>query len=386
VGALVPLLFLEDQLTQSTILLAFAVAALLAYAGRTEGREQRMARGLPRAVRWITLSVYALAAVHKLNRDFFDPAVSCANGGLRLLAGDAAPLLGWSGVPVAYVAIELGLALVLLWRPAIGVAFAAWMHLPLTIIFAPSFAFTMMSGWLSFLREDELRALWVTLRRRWWVVLIGGGVPAALSRAAFFPGRWQTDPDWCIKEVLLWLVAAWLLEAVTSRWRGGLFRGRGPWNEAAPASLRVALLACAFVLHGLTPYLGVQFHHTGAMLSNLRIDRGCHNSLLFPEALRASDPYVRIDEVAFAPHRAGPAIRAAALARLWSLDALWRERARWCAVHREPLPLAGSYRGEPFEAADFCADDGWSLPRPWLTGMRRFQVNLSRDCPQACVH
>jgi hypothetical protein len=182
----------------------------------------------------------------------------------------------------------------------------------------------------------------------------------------------------------MWLGYAWLLETVTTRWRGGLFFA-GPEATEAGAR-RVRLLALLFVLNGLTPYVGLQLHHTGAMLSNLRIDAGCHNSLVFPEALVGRDPYVRIDEVSFAAGRAPDGYAASVTERLWGPDALYLARQRWCRAHREPLPLRGSYRGAPFDIPDFCADDGWRFARPWFPGLRRFQVNLSRTCPQPCVH
>ena len=90
--------------------------------------------------------------------------------------------------------------------PAIGVTAACAVHVPLTMIFAPGFAFTMMSGWVCFFRQSELRALARTLRRRAPTILLGGAIPAVGGRLLLFPGRWQSDPDWCIKEALLWLV------------------------------------------------------------------------------------------------------------------------------------------------------------------------------------
>jgi hypothetical protein len=139
----------------------------------------------------------------------------------------------------------------------------------------------------------------------------------------------------------------------------------------------------AFVANGLTPYFGAQFHHTAAMLSNLRIDEGCHNSLLFPEAL-ATDPYVRLDALEVAPHRADEQTLAAITERLWDVRALYLARQSWCRVHTEPLPARGTYRGRPFATDDICAE--WPLPSPALAGFRRFQINLKRACPIRCLH
>jgi hypothetical protein len=399
-GLLGPLLFLEDQLSQSGYLLTCAIMALVCFAGDGSHRASRVRRWLPHGVRLVTLLVYALAALHKLNDGFFDPAFSCANAGLGVLVAGVSPgvppssgvaaLLSSPGWPLLFVAVEISVALLLWWRPAYGVLYAVAFHLPLTIIFAPGFVFTMASGWICFLRERELELLWRTLKRRAVVIVVVGSVPAALSRSAFFAGRWSTDPDWCVKEVVAWLALAWVLETVTIDWRSdgkaAPFRGRAVWDEVDAAPWPMLAVAALFFGNGLTPYLGLQFHHTGAMLSNLRIDRGCHNSLVFPEAMRVVDPYVRLDDVGFAPHRASPLLRASVTERLWGPEALYRARARWCSVHKEPLRVRGSHDGRAFDVRDFCADDGWPLAAPWLPGTRRFQVNLLRRCPQACVH
>lgn len=374
VGAGLPIALLEDQLSQSTYLFFCATAALACHA--TRRREHIVV-----TVRWLTAGVYALAALHKLNRDYFDPGFSCANEGLRVLAArspgalpDAlaasfdSPLWPW-----VHITVELGIVVLLLWRPRVGMALAALMHVPLTIIFAPGFAFTMMSGWICFLSYDELRELWALVRRRLPYILVLGGIPAAVSRAFLFPGRWSSDPDWCIKEIVLWLVAAALVLA--ARWSPPRVRGL--------PSVAPGIVLGAFIANGLTPYLGAQFHHTAAMLSNLRIDEGCHNSLVFPETL-ATDPYVRIDALLVAENRADERTLTAIHERLWDVRALHQAKKGWCRIHTEPLPMRGTYRGRPFATDDVC--ETWPLPEPALTGFRRFQVNLKRACPTRCLH
>ncbi|MCA9625256.1 MAG: hypothetical protein KC731_39810, partial [Myxococcales bacterium] len=392
-GAATGILALQDQLTQSAYLFGCAVAALFAHAGSEAERPARLGPGLRHAIRGLTLVVYLLAGLHKLNRDFFDPSVSCATAGLAALVGEGQATPLWSEAwvaqrawPIAFVALELSLPIWLALRPGLGVVLLALFHLPLTIIFAPGFAFTMLTGWLAFLGEPELEALRRTARRHPVLVLAIGGAGAALSRALFFPGRWGRDPDWVIKEAILWLIATWLVvTAATSRPRA--FTGRAVWRSSRPlASTRFAWAAAAlFLLHGLTPYLGLGFHRTGAMLSNLRIDRGCHNSLLFPEALRLADPYVVVDRIDFAPGRADPAYADTVTERLWSIAALERAREHWCKKHPEPLAMEGRHEGRAFAVADLCKE-GLPFATPWFAGMRRFQVNLTRHCPQRCVH
>jgi hypothetical protein len=404
-GALAAIVFHQDQLTQSFYLLACAVAALGYAAGSRGERAERLTRGLPLAVRSVTVGVYLLAGIHKLNRDFLDPAVSCASGGLRVLARDAAPavaevatvLAAWRPLPAIYLALELVLLpLLLLRRPAAGVVCAAALHLPLTVIYAPAFAFVMMSGWSAFLTEAELRALGRTLRARAAALVLGTALLAGPILAATFRSRWGTDPDWRVKEALMCFLLVWLFETATRRRKTPLFGGLGAWAEprAGGTALRpppprrglAAVLVALLFAHGATPYLGLQFHRTGAMLSNLRIDRGCHNSLLLPEWLRGEDPYVRIERIAFAPGRAAPGVAESIVARLWGPEALARAREGWCRVHREPLALVADHRGERHVVDDFCAPEGWPFGAVWLRGLRRWQVNLGRACPEPCIH
>ena len=143
IGALGGILFLEDQLTQSAYLLACALAAIGCFLGPARGRAERMGTGLVQTVRVLTVLVYLLAGFHKLNADFLNPAVSCANAGLRALAthGQPAPLLpegvlSWWLWPPLFLAVELALPWLALWRPRPAVVAMAAFHIPLTVIFA----------------------------------------------------------------------------------------------------------------------------------------------------------------------------------------------------------------------------------------------------------
>jgi hypothetical protein len=390
VGSLWPLLFLEDQLSQSVFLCLCASTAVGCILGSSRGRARRLTEDFPTAVRWLVVAVYVFAAVHKLNGGYFDTRVSCANEGLvvlfdemrfqapKALAGMARKPL-W---PVLHLMVEGSIPLLLLWRPVVGVLVAGAMHLPLTVIFAPSFAFTMMSGWVCFFRAEQLGQVARAVRRNLVFVLCLGGLGGAMSRVLFFPGRWAEDPEWCIKEALLWIITA-AVWTTAPRVLGFATRGA---NLHSRWSVRVAVPCAVSVVNALTPYAGLQFHHAAAMLSNLRIDQGCWNSLLFPEALRGPDPYVRLERIDFAAGRATEGARAAFMDRLWEPTALRGARARWCRTHPEPLSAELRYRGTTFQVANLCASDGWPLPEPLLPGLRRFQTNLTRTCPQRCGH
>lgn len=388
-GTLAPHLFLEDQLSQSVFLCFCASTAVACAFGSRSGRGRRLTEELPSAVRVLTAGVYAFAVIHKLNSGYFDPRVSCANEGLRVLFanlrfpppeawGDLASASFW---PAVHLVVESAIPVLLLWRPGVGVLLGAAMHLPLTIIFAPSFAFAMLSGWVCFFTSGELGRALAAVRRHWVRVLCLGAAGAALSRLAFFPERWSEDPEWCIKEALLWFLYAAIAVAVSAD--VGLAT---PGATVRRWTARVVVPGALFTLNALTPYTGLQFHHAAAMLSNLRIDQGCWNSWLFPEVLRGRDPYVRLDRVVFAPGRATPEASGAFVDRLWEPAALLEARARWCRTHPEPLEVELSYQGRHFRIPDLCADGAWPLGEPPLRGFRRFQTSLTRDCRQRCGH
>jgi len=390
-GCALSLALLSDQLTQTAFLLSCALAALACWPGSAR-RPTRMERDLPAAVRCATISVYGLAVLHKVNRGFLDPEISCANGGLRILARSlesrglsavAELLPAASGaVPLMYIGVELLVALLLVRRPRTGILAAAWLHLPLTIVFAPSFAFSMMSGWICFVSDHDLRGLWRTLRRRFASIVVATTLTGGLSSYLFARGRWQTDPDWCVKELLLWFVALWLLEDWGARRKSAPERTR----TSRRGRIIAVTMAAGWTLNGLTPYLGLQFQHTGAMLSNLRIDPGCWNSLWAPESLRRHDPYLRIDSIHVGADRSVPRWAPVAYSKLYTAETLQRAQRQWCARTPHPVRIAGQHGGASFTLDDLCGSQPLPLAEPILPGFRAFQVNLGRECAQQCVH
>ena len=390
IGLVVPLLLYEDQLTQSVYLLACALGALACFPGRASSRAERLSLGLPAIVRVLTVGTYALAAFHKLNRDFLDPGVSCANAGVAVLADNwavdalASPALApiW---PHVFLLAEAAVVVLLVVRPAWGMLVALLMHIPLTIVFAPSFAFVMISGWTCLLTERDLAHLAETLRAKLRAIV---GIGLALGVASFvlyLQRHWVVYAFWSIKEAILWVGLVWLCFAIARR-ETGVLTWWSAWNERPPPASRraTAIAAALFVAHGLLPYTGLKLHHAGAMLSNLRIDRGCWNHLIVPESIRAVEPYVRIDEAEPGQVAGRDELRAQILGGLYGLAQLRHASRSWCAQGAGPLRVAGTYEGRAFRAADLCSE--WPLPEPALPGLRRYQANLARDCPQHCIH
>lgn len=375
VGLAWPLLLEGDQLTQSGYMLAGALAAIAC--GRPDDD-----RALALAIRVLTTLVYGAAFFHKINADFFDPAVSCATGGMHVLAANWSLPLAPAALDSVWPALFLGteglLVALFIARPRWAIALALVMHIPLTIIFAPSFGWVMASGWVCFLREAELQRIAHVWRRRWRAILALGLTLGFASAALYFRDHWVPYPLWQIKELGLWV----LLVAYGFSLRGGA--DRGAWSEAGPRGPRaVAWALCAlFCFNALTPYLGIQFHHAGAMLSNLRVDRGCWNHLLIPEAIRVREPYVRVDDVDIGGAIAGPGELTEHLrVRLWHPADLRAATQRYCDAGAGPLRLGGRFGEIAWTTRDACV----ALPIPsQRAGL--FQTNLERECPQRCLH
>lgn len=382
-----PLLFLHDQLTQSVYLLLTALAASVCMTAGPRGE-----RTLATTVRALTLGVYGIAALHKMNRDFFDTAVSCANGGMQILAENwSLPALAAEELapvwPPLFLATELALVVLFAVRPAWAVVLALVMHLPLTLIFAPAFAFTMIPGWVAFFRAGELRWYGSVWRRRWKIAVPIAVALFATSVALYFRDHWMPYPFWFLKELVLWVALVVAVLALVGRprevlgprpfWRVGTLRCRR-WLPIAAAIVWLA--------NGLTPYLGLQFHHAGAMLSNLRIDPGCWNSYVFPEAMRLRDPYIHVEHAEAPAARGREVLEDLVTGTLWNVVTLREAAKRWCDDGAAPLRIRGRYDGEPFEVADLCATETWPFDRPLVPGFLAFQRNLSPECPQACVH
>ncbi len=368
VGAAWPLWALRDVLTQSALLLVWAAVGLWG-AARSRGPAALD------AVRWTTALTYALAALHKLNVDFFDAAVSCApHAWAQIAARWGLPAVGGLEPLLAPAAIltEVALAVAITrrspWMWPLGVAF----HLPLTVTLAPAFGAVMLAGYVAATTRRQA-ARWRRAARRHPGALVLAAGAAALVDAAL---GGVDDPVTPLKVAAAGAILAGSLLAL------------GPPGRCRRTAPTVWVVVALWTLNGLTPYLGLQYQHAAAMLSNLRIDAGCHNSLIFPEALRGADPYLRID-VARIGDGQRPAREAALREGLWSVPALHTMHRNWCVPRLRPIALEGTWRGRAFAMPDLCAAD-WLDHLPGAAalpaGLQRFQKNLRRECPQACIH
>lgn len=419
VGLAIPLLFHRDPLTQTMILLFFSTTAgcsLLiggVYKNRKPSRQHALTHHVEIAqspsggVSWVILRVfqsltictYLLAALHKLNREFLAPDYSCAvYGVVELLdywhlSAQILPAKWQAVAPWVVLAGEVGIALLyLLGKRRLAWPYAIAFHIPLTLTMAPAFAFVMLVGHAAFLRPGDLSHLGDILTRHLFAIIMGA---TALTAASLV--RHQALPEWTMipREWLLWGLLILLLTALFSR-PDASDKSRTDatlaFQATLPLNLIVAGIVGLFLLNGVTPYLGVQYQHTGAMVSGLRIDRGCWNSLIVPESVRLRDAYIRVNSVYFVRPGHRPVYEDKVRTKLWSPPQLRQMRRNWCRPANRPLYLSGTFHKRRFVIEDLCAGKPLPFQDAGIFGVElfgdylRFQKNLERACPQTCIH
>lgn len=398
VGLLIPLLFLRDQLTQSLFLsVVSATGGLFVFidaSRRAEGAEGYGIAAFVRLLQGLTIATYAFAAFHKLNRDFFDADLGCATYGMRELAvyygfePSTFDVLGWSHAPLA-VGLELAIpAAYLLGRRHIARVLAVVFHLPLTLTMAPAFAFVMATGHAAFVSDAEREALFSWIERHaWWVIPAGAAITGISLVVHGALPEWTMIP----REFVLWCCLLWFVGFMPVAAR----RSFDVSSPRLPGRYRafVAAVLIAFGVNAVTPYLGVQYQHAAAMLSNLRIDEGCWNHFVVPESVRVTDDYVRVDAVWFVEPGALPEYESIVLEQLWSPPQIRQMRRNWCREELRPFHMSGTFRGRRWEISDLCDEqESWPFDDAGVFGVEvfgdflRFQKNLERECPQSCIH
>ena len=345
------LLALRDVLTQSVLLMFFYILGALGLA------YPHLAGRCARAAVWCTSLTYLLAILHKLNYDFLETPQSCAIHGVEIslsLIGDVSALTplthALASLAAAHptltaltvISLEATIAALCLahsrWVWPLGVAF----HLPLTLTIAPAFGSVCAVGWGAgrLLNDSRPRRLWTRTY-----------IPYALYTSGV---KRRTQPT---------LASSWVV------WIPLLYGAHG----------------------ALSPYVGVEVQHSAAMLSNLRVDAACANSVVMPRLGAA--PYIEITEIHWGERELKERARRTR-ATLWNLAALHTMQRNWCIPENRPLLIKGRRHSDTPDMYEFIIPDLCSVGAlntldidTWFpAGWQRFQKNLSRDCHAPCVH
>lgn len=366
-GAHVMTLFvLRDVLTQSVLLLIFAIAgAQLSVFWRSVRLH---------GISLVTALTYLCAAIHKLNSGFLSMESSCslhalAQVGQRWGLSFSSELDVY--VPWLTIVLELCLAVSLGIRSRWYWLLALGFHLPLVVTLAPAFGAVVLCGASAGLTARNLVLIRRSIRTHLWIwVLLALGIMTLEWLAG-------TSTLSAVQHVQVgWYALVCGLAFMCSRVGTPLCRPR-PWR-----------LPFAWLVFCLTPYLGIQVQHTGAMLSNLRIDSNCHNSLLFPSEMVLQDQYIRLENVRFGTDRWGQRKRILEKG-LWNEAALFTMRKNWCVPWARPLSMTVVQNGQMRSVSDLCTDGALDFFTMWqhrFSGYQRFQKNLTQACDQRCIH
>lgn len=388
--------------------------------------------------RLLALVTLFLVSFHKLNWDFFDPAVSCEGfiKGIYSRNWEFAwyPALTSVSSPLLVLLLEGPVAIVLLlffrrW----GILLVAFVYTLISFCNAIVVTLTVIVPVLAFLSREDfaackrhrllLGAVFVVLLavflplshesyhgvRPWFqyavhhVLVAGIAVIAGGSQVIALLGGRKANND-CGRAGARPSIA--LDEQETSdpsptpsakhslAHRLGCRRMRLLPSRRAGKAACLALTA-VLLLNGLSPYLGLKFNYSFAMLSNLRTDDARWNHMIVPEQVRLTryDPYVRV-------HRARMTRRAADGQRREQRPPL-REGRMYSpqALHErlKDLPRAGSgteleldleYQGTSHEyrgQAGSGAFRAFLQELPPRTG-HWFHDVLPMEGPQPCKH
>lgn len=375
---------LDEYLLYATLPVAGAVIGVV---GLARGRGGAVVERHVLAVfRVAAVSSLGFAALAKLNADFFHAETTCAALGERLHArwSVSIPLPG----PVGIFALEALSPLLLLVFPRAGLAVTVFLLSGLAHIGPTAFAAMLLAASCAVFPEKDGRVLRRAIRRRWWLpVAIAIGTIVVSQRG--YQGRgFVVYASYQIGAVgMAWAVGeAWI--AHLRRHGLAALRPRSPARGVEGTRVTVWVTTLAAVLNGMTPYLGIKYRYSFAMLSNLRVDHARWNSLVVPRwvYLYDEDPFVRV-LVSDGPRPpVGTNVR-----RSWLVPGLYApgEFARRLQVMRRsyvPLDLEIEYLGRKSLHPDALKDLALLRWAKSLPPGRLFQRELRLRGRQPCVH
>ena len=281
---------LLPEVPNHRMILALANLAFLAAAlRRTRGS---VFDGYVPVARAIVVIVYLFAFFAKLNRDFLDPASSCAaqfyDSAARWwpLLPDVAPAR--QAAIFGTLAAEAVLPLGLCWKPsrraavAVGLVFHFMLALDTTHNFV-NFSAVMSALLVLFLPRGFLDSLGQAFDPSRSVrTMLAGGLLAVLLSGLLAATNWSAYAIvYLWTRQLVWSTYAIMLSGAAILWRG---QEEGPCRRPRPSLAGLAILGLT-VLNGLGPYLGLKTRAAFDMYSNLRVEADRSNHLIVPRSL-----------------------------------------------------------------------------------------------------
>ncbi len=380
----------------------FAVLAQVVY-GLAPGHPvppDVLARKVDRAfiamLRVTMLLAMSFVALHKINTDFLDPALSCMNHvtGRLELWGPFGRLGAELASPWMVIASEAAVPLLLALAPRWGVLAATLLFAVFRLASFGPIAVMMTGLSFAFLADGDLARV---RERRGLAGAVALGVIlvfAAVALASPYSGRLS------LLEIALY---AFFLAGALGALAALLLPGRGalpsPWktSEWWPADRANRALVAGFgtltLLFCLSPYFGVTFEYSFAMFSNLRADDHRWNHLFFPRWMQVTS-FPRYEIVSLKGHPRS--VPSTAQAEVASLDGhLFQRTELYLAVERTRAAadpsldwvLEVEYAGERHRFENvYETDDLMQFLRGQPRDSVFFRPAISGRSPQPCVH
>lgn len=267
---------------------------------KLEDARKRVYSSFASTVRIEVLLLYFFVTLHKLNRDFFDPEVSCGGALFNMMVKNAPTLAGASWIQIgcigATILFEAGIPLLLVFQRTrvLGILVGFFFHLILG--FVPhggvySFSALMMALLFLFTPAEFVKSLGdsadrlmqrMSLRRgdTLYRCLAVAGIAATLAawywgwhRAGYLTLAKLGFVQWLTWSAVVLVLLLLAFKSETVAWTG--FR-----VELWPARPALWLFPLLISLNGFSPYLGSKTQTSFAMFSNLRTEDGRSNHFL----------------------------------------------------------------------------------------------------------
>lgn len=337
-----------------------------------------------------TLATLMFAALHKVNADFLDPRVSCASFVERELVKLWHVPAWLLPSPLQLLLLEGVTPILLLLYPRLGVACV--LVLAIGLGHTGPFAFnTLLLGLaLTFLPEDAVTT-WSTRWRRLAAIVLPAAVCVGYASSALYRGLNGWYP-YLVFDLVLVLVGALLVVSLRREPLAEAMRPRRVERLTGGYIQRSVYFYTALILvvNGLSPYLGVKYRYSFAMVSNLRADDSRWNSLIFPPWMRIRpDPLVHVDGV-YGPDGkplAMPASGGKLLRKGVYSPQEFKRRQEDAQRHRiRGGSLKLRYKGIEQSFEDYAYSSAMRRFVDALPEKPLFQSSLTLNDPQKCVH
>jgi hypothetical protein len=270
------------------------------------------------SIQLIMLLTYLIAFFHKLNPEYLSPDLSCGAGLARRHLADRGirnpHLINAYSFLAIYGTLFLEAAVpVLLLLPAarpLGLCLAVLLHLPFGLICQVHFSTLMYAGLAAFLVPDSGPAVMAALHS-----LGGPALLLGLAVGLVLGGRFGVTSAFHYRRAGLLLqlffgvytiaVLAVCLALPHPGFAATRFAGTRlhSWRGAGEGAIVLALLGLAYLLNGLSPYLGLKTEFSLAMFSNLRPQPWRHFIVPAPWRPYPAANYIRVERIEGLPER-----------------------------------------------------------------------------------